>query len=161
MLHDRRLKLAPDDSTGGESGRSLQRFIVEIETPGHDAILDLGPRLHQGLSSLTASRSGGVLHLFVVGSTASISTIEFEPGLVKSDLRAALEKVAPVDGHYDHEATWHDDNGHSHVRSTFIGPSLAVPFEPGGKLMLGQWQQVVLIDHDTRPRKRQVIATVL
>ncbi|MEL7239746.1 MAG: YjbQ family protein, partial [Planctomycetota bacterium] len=83
------------------------------------------------------------------------------PGLVKTDLKAALEKFAPADGHYAHEATWHDDNGHSHVRSTLLGPSLSVPFDKGGMLMTGTWQQIVLVDFDTRSRRRTVIATVL
>ncbi|MEJ2679199.1 MAG: secondary thiamine-phosphate synthase enzyme YjbQ, partial [Gemmatimonadota bacterium] len=96
----------------------------------------------------------------VVGSTASLSTLEFEPGLVRHDIRAALEKLAPERGRYRHEETWHDDNGHSHVRACLLGPSLALPIL-GGDLPLGTWQQVVLLDFDTRPRSRTVIVTLI
>ena len=94
----------------------------------------------------------------VVGSTAGLSTVEFEPGLVRTDLAAAMERFAPENGSYQHEATWHDDNGHSHVRGTFTGPSLALPILKG-RIPLGTWQQVILLDFDTRPRQREVIVT--
>src|SRR6185437_11646109 len=101
----------------------------------------------------------GVLHLFVVGSTAALTTVEFEPGLVKHDLPALFQRLIPDDARYDHEATWNDDNGHSHIRSALLGPSLTVPFSHG-KLMTGEYQQVVLVDFDTRPRRRTIIVTV-
>jgi secondary thiamine-phosphate synthase enzyme len=96
----------------------------------------------------------------VIGSTASLSTLEFEPGLVERDIEAALEGIAPRDGDYLHEQTWHDDNGHSHVRAYLVGPSLALPIIDG-ELPLGTWQQVVLMDHDTRPRRRRVVVTMV
>jgi secondary thiamine-phosphate synthase enzyme len=97
---------------------------------------------------------------FVVGSTAAITTTEYEPGLVNHDIKAAFEKIAPANGRYEHEETWHDDNGHSHVRASLLGPSLTVPIVDG-KLTLGTWQQIVLIDFDTRPRNRQVICQII
>ena len=101
----------------------------------------------------------GIVTVFVVGSTASITTIEFEPGLAH-DFPAALERIAPSDAHYEHEARWNDDNGHSHVRASLIGPSVCVPFNDGA-LELGTWQQIVLVDFDTRPRERVIVVQVL
>src|SRR6185436_9342650 len=101
-----------------------------------------------------------VVHLFIAGSTAGLTTIEFEPGLIKHDLPKLFQTLIPDDGAYDHEATWNDDNGHSHLRAMLVGPSVSVPFA-NGKLLTGEYQQVVLIDFDTRPRKRTVIATIL
>ena len=98
--------------------------------------------------------------MFVVGSTAALSTIEFEPGLVNHDVADTLQKLIPDDGEYRHELTWHDDNGHSHVRATLIGPSLTIPLADG-KLLTGEYQQPVLIELDTRSRRRHVICTVL
>ena len=93
--------------------------------------------------------------IFVPGSTGGITTLEYEPGLIQ-DLPAALEKFAPQDGHYHHEDTWHDGNGHSHVRSAVVGCSLTVPFREG-QLLLGTWQQIVLVDFDNRPRQRELV----
>ena len=93
--------------------------------------------------------------VFVSGSTAGLTTVEFEPGLQK-DLPAAFERLAPRGIRYEHEETWHDDNGHSHVRASLLGPSLTVPFRDG-RLLLGTWQQIVLIDFDTRSRRREVV----
>ncbi|HEY3245472.1 MAG TPA: secondary thiamine-phosphate synthase enzyme YjbQ [Phycisphaerae bacterium] len=102
----------------------------------------------------------GLATVFVVGSTAGITTTEYEPGLARHDLKAAFERLAPEDGVYRHEETWKDDNGHSHVRAALLGPSLAVPVA-AGRLTLGQWQQIVLIDFDTRPRQRRVVVQLL
>ena len=98
--------------------------------------------------------------LFRSGSTAALTTIEYEPGLVEEDMTAALERIAPREGRYAHEEAWHDDNGHSHIRASLIGPSLTVPIVDG-VLPLGTWQQIVLIDFDTRPRTREVIVQVV
>ena len=100
-----------------------------------------------------------MLLAFVAGSTAALTTIEYEVGLIKHDLPALLQRLIPDDARYEHEATWHDDNGHAHLRASLIGPSLSVPIADG-KLLTSTYQQVVLIDFDTRPRKRTVIATV-
>ena len=127
-------------------------------TSGNDDILDLTGELqevvaHSGIATGQAS-------LMVVGSTAALTTLEFEPGLVEHDLSAALGRLAPRDGRYVHEETWHDDNGHSHVRAALIGPSLALPIREG-RIPLGSWQQVVLVDMDTRPRRREVVVSLL
>ena len=102
----------------------------------------------------------GVVTLFNVGSTAAITTTEFEPGLVNHDLKAGFERLAPQSARYEHEETWHDDNGHSHVRASFLGPSLTVPIV-SGQMTLGTWQQIVLIEFDTRPRDRTVVCQVM
>lgn len=96
----------------------------------------------------------------VQGSTASLTTLEYEPGLVRHDVAAALEGIAPRDARYEHEETWHDDNGHSHVRASLVGPTLALPIVEG-RVPLGTWQQVVLIDSDTRPRDRTIHLSVV
>jgi secondary thiamine-phosphate synthase enzyme len=95
-----------------------------------------------------------------VGSTAGLITLEYEPGLVKHDLPRLFQKLVPDDGPYEHERTWNDDNGHSHVRSSLFGTELTVPFA-NGKLLTGEYQQIVFVDFDTRGRKRRVIATVM
>ena len=98
--------------------------------------------------------------LFAQGSTGSLTTLEYEPGLVNHDIAAAMERLAPRDGRYEHEETWHDDNGHSHVRASTVGPSLALPIVDGA-IPLGTWQQIVFIDFDTRARKRRVHLSVV
>lgn len=102
----------------------------------------------------------GQAALLVKGSTAALTTLEFEPGLVTHDIAAALERVAPRNACYEHEETWHDDNGHSHVRASLVGPSLALPVVEG-RIPLGTWQQIVLMDFDTRPRERTVHISVV
>ena len=104
--------------------------------------------------------ANGTVTLFNVGSTAGITTTEFEPGLVNHDLKAGFERLAPQSARYEHEETWHDDNGHSHVRASFLGPSLTVPIVRG-QMTLGTWQQIVLIEFDTRPRDRTVVCQVM
>ena len=143
------------------SGRSLPRFTIEVETRGNTAVVDLTRMVRDRLASLPAAAGGGVVHLFVVGSTAALSTMEFEPGLVNHDLKRVLQELVPDDARYEHESTWNDDNGHSHIRATFIGPDLSIPFAAKGQLLTGDWQQIGLIDFDTRPRMRTVIGTVL
>jgi secondary thiamine-phosphate synthase enzyme len=138
-------------------GLLMKRFTLTVETDGNTDIINLNPELS---AKLRGMKGDGLLHVFVGGSTAAITTIEFEPGLVKRDVPAAMQKIAPDDAHYDHEATWNDDNGHSHVRAALLGPGLTVPFADG-KLLTGEWQQVVLIDFDTRPRRRTIICTAI
>ncbi len=133
------------------------RFTLDISTDGHDDIINVSSELSPHLREL---QGDGVLHLFALGSTAALTTVEFEPGLVKHDIRAALQRLIPDNIKYEHEATWNDDNGHSHIRAAMIGPSLTVPFS-GGKLLTGEYQQIVLIDFDTRPRRRTIIGTAI
>jgi secondary thiamine-phosphate synthase enzyme len=135
----------------------MQRFTLDVETDGNNDILNLNPQLAAKLRDISGD---GVVALFVVGSTAAITTIEYENGLIKHDLPNVLQRLVPDDDRYEHEATWNDDNGHSHIRAALVGPSLIVPFS-NGKLLTGEYQQVVLIDFDTRPRRRAVICTVL
>jgi secondary thiamine-phosphate synthase enzyme len=137
----------------------MQRFTLEVFTEGNTDIVNLQGELAKRLRELKVG-GDGLLHLFVVGSTAALTTIEFEPGLVKHDLPATLQRLVPDDARYEHEATWNDDNGHAHVRASLVGPGLTIPFS-NGKLLTGEYQQVVLVDFDTRPRKRTVIATVI
>jgi secondary thiamine-phosphate synthase enzyme len=137
---------------------TTSRYTLHRKTRGNGHIMDLTPDL-QGVVSESGVRIGQAT-LMVVGSTAALTTLEFEPGLVEHDLVAALERLAPGGGYYRHEETWHDDNGHSHVRAALIGPSLALPVVDGS-VPLGTWQQVVLVDLDTRPRNRTVVITVV
>jgi secondary thiamine-phosphate synthase enzyme len=135
-----------------------KHFTVECRTRGDDHIVDL---TEQVMAAVTDSGVRvGQAALLVHGSTAALTTLEYEPGLVTHDIAAALERVAPREGRYLHEETWHDDNGHSHVRASLIGPSLALPIVDG-RVPLGTWQQVVLVDSDTRPRSRTVHMTVV
>ena len=136
---------------------AMKRFTFSVATEGNTDIVNLNPELAKGLADV---KGDGLLHVFVGGSTAAITTLEFEPGLVKHDMPTILQRLVPDDAHYDHEATWNDDNGHSHVRSALLGPGVTVPFS-NNKLLTGEWQQVVLIDFDTRPRRRTIICTVI
>ncbi len=101
----------------------------------------------------------GAVLIFNIGSTGAITTIEYEPGL-KKDFPNIMERIAPYDYPYEHHKTWGDDNGSSHVRSAIVGTSLVVPFKDG-KLMLGTWQQIVVINFDTRRRTRRVVLQIL
>jgi secondary thiamine-phosphate synthase enzyme len=130
---------------------------IEIQTKGHGDILDLTLKVAAILSN--SKIQDGVVTVFVTGSTAGITTIEFEPNLV-SDLNEMFQKIAPEGVPYHHDNTWGDRNGYAHVRASLLGASLAVPFS-GGRLVLGQWQQIVLADFDERPRQRQVVVQVM
>ena len=136
---------------------AARRFTIELGTEGNTEVVDMTRDVEAHLKGVTGD---GVVHVFVVGSTAALTTLEFEPGLVRHDVPNVLQRLVPDDATYEHEKTWNDDNGHSHVRSSLIGPGLSVPFA-NGKLMLGEWQQIVLIDFDTRPRRRKIIGTIL
>lgn len=130
---------------------------IKIQTNGETDIIDLTDDIQQIINKIDLK--DGIACVFVGGSTGAITTIEFEPGLVK-DLPRSMEKIAPKDIYYNHHETWHDDNGHSHVRASIIGPSLTVPFR-GGKLIHGTWQQIVFLEFDTRPRNRDIKVQVI
>ncbi|MGQ9504789.1 MAG: secondary thiamine-phosphate synthase enzyme YjbQ [Thermogutta sp.] len=136
---------------------TLYREQLSYPTRGHGDMVDLTRDAAEVCRR--ANLTEGLLNLFVIGSTAAIGTIEFEPGLTK-DFPELLDRIAPPGGNYFHEATWHDGNGHSHLQATLLGPSLSVPVE-SGKLLLGEWQQIFLIECDIRPRRRRVIVTAL
>ncbi len=131
---------------------------LRYDTRGATHVLDI----HRDVTEVVAESGvrNGICVVHVVGSTASITTTESEPGLVNHDLKAFFERIAPEGGFYQHEATWEDDNGHAHVRASAVGPSVSLPIMDG-RLAVGTWQQVVLIDFDTRPRQRQVIVQIV
>ncbi len=128
-----------------------------VDTKGFTDILDVTPEVRQAASK--SEVANGVAHLFVVGSTAALSTIEYEPGAV-ADLKAALDRIAPMDAVYQHNEAWHDGNGYAHLRAALLKPSLSIPIV-GRQLALGTWQQVILLDFDNRPRKRTVHVQVV
>jgi len=123
---------------------------INLSTKGFSDVRDITPQLREILSE--SGLREGVLSVILAGSTGGITTIEYEPGLLK-DLAELLEKILPSDKSYHHDAAWGDGNGFSHLRSALIGTSMSVPFS-SGKLILGTWQQVVFIDFDNRPRNR-------
>ena len=131
---------------------------LNIKTKGNCDVINITDQVVAAVtrSALTA----GTVTVFNVGSTAGITTTEYEPGLADYDLKAAFEKIAPENARYEHEETWHDDNGHAHVRASLLGPSLSVPVVDG-RLTLGTWQQIILIDFDTRARTRTVICQMV
>jgi secondary thiamine-phosphate synthase enzyme len=125
----------------------------EVSTTGQGDAHDLTPAVAAAVAG--SNLSAGVATVFVVGSTAAITTLEFEPGVVH-DLDDALQRIAPRGGAYRHHLRWGDDNGSSHVRAALVGPSIAVPFT-AQRLMLGEWQQITLVELDTRPRRRRIV----
>ena len=137
---------------------AVETHRISVNTRGQSQVLDLTERIQESLSQ--GNVRNGAVTVFVIGSTAALTTTEFEPGLVECDLKAALERIAPEDASYRHELTWNDDNGHSHVRASLIGPSLTVPLVDG-RLTLGQWQEIVLLDFDTRARRRELVVQVV
>jgi secondary thiamine-phosphate synthase enzyme len=138
-------------------GWRIYTEVVERPTSAETDILDLTGAVEEVLG-----RSGvaeGMAFIFIPGSTAAVTTIEFESGVV-NDLKRAIERVAPRGERYEHDLRWGDGNGYSHVRAAMMGPQLAVPVS-GGKLTLGTWQQIVLCDFDNRPRRRKVMVRLM
>ena len=130
---------------------------IQIKSKSEDEIIDITDQVSKMVEE--SKIESGTVIVFVVGSTAAITTIEYEPGLQK-DFPEMLSRLAPKDVEYAHDNTWHDGNGHSHVRASLIGPSLAIPIIEG-QLTLGTWQQIVLVEMDTRPRERKIILQVI
>lgn len=126
---------------------------LELATRGDAEVIDITGQVAARVGEHRL-REGQAL-IFVIGSTAGLTTVEFEPGLAR-DLPEFFERVAPRDHPYHHEETWHDGNGHSHVRASLLGPSLTIPVQEG-ELLLGTWQQIVLIDFDNKPRRRKLV----
>ena len=136
---------------------SVQAADFTIETRGAEHIIDITCDVANAVRS--TGLSDGIVCVFVAGSTGALTTIEYEPGLLK-DIPRALEVIAPKDADYEHHKTWNDDNGSSHVRAAFLGPSLSIPFRKG-ELTLGTWQQAVFVELDTRPRRRRILCQVV
>jgi len=130
---------------------------LTVSTSRHGEMHDLTDRL---TAAVARSRvRTGLAHIFQVGSTAAVGLIEFEPGLQK-DLPTLLDRLMPPSRDYGHEQTWHDGNGHSHLQATMLGQGLTVPVG-AGKLILGTWQQIFLLECDTRPRQRTLVLTII
>jgi secondary thiamine-phosphate synthase enzyme len=130
---------------------------LTVATRGHGDMHDLTEQV-AAIVARSKVRTG-IVHIFNVGSTSSIGTIEFEPGL-QHDLPAILDRLMPPSRDYGHEQAWHDGNGHSHLQATILGPELTVPVGEG-KPILGTWQQIFHLECDIRPRQRTVVVTVL
>jgi len=130
---------------------------IKVEAKGHTDIIDVTDKT-AGVVSKSGIRNGTVT-VFVQGSTGGMTTAEYEPGLVK-DLKEFFEKLFPYNHPYEHNATWGDGNGGSHVRASFLGPSLTVPLV-NGQMTLGTWQQIIFIDFDTRKRSREIIVQIV
>jgi secondary thiamine-phosphate synthase enzyme len=130
---------------------------ITRRTRGHGDLHNLTDEANQQVGA--SGIATGVAHLCVIGSTAALGTIEFEPGLAR-DLPEMLDRLIPPNPGYGHERAWHDGNGHSHLQATLLGPSLSIPIR-GGRLAVGTWQQIVLLECDIRPRDRVVMLTLL
>jgi secondary thiamine-phosphate synthase enzyme len=131
---------------------------IKIKTKGNCQVVNITDQV--GVAVTRSEIRDGAVTVFNIGSTAGITTTEYEPGLANYDIKAAFEKIAPENARYEHEETWHDDNGHAHVRASLLGPSLSVPIV-AGRLTLGTWQQIILVDFDTRPRTRTIICQIV
>ena len=130
---------------------------IKLKSKGETDIIDITDKVSAYVEA--SSLKDGVVTIFVPGSTAGLTTIEYEPGLLK-DLPDVFEVIAPRRGEYHHNLRWHDGNGFSHVRAALLGPSLSVPFS-NKRLHLGTWQQIVFIDFDNRPRSREIVVQIV
>lgn len=135
----------------------LEAFTLGVNTTAGTDILDLTDAVAARVEETAVA--DGLLTLFISGSTAALSTIEFESGVV-NDLRAAIHRLFPQELPYEHDSRWGDGNGYAHVRAAFLKPSLSIPIA-GGRLLLGTWQQIVLLDFDNRPRQRHIQGQVM
>jgi secondary thiamine-phosphate synthase enzyme len=132
---------------------SVQTRYLRLNTQGKTDIIDITAKVQHELSGLDISK--GTVTVFVIGSTGGITTVEYEPALV-ADMKEFFESIISSKKEYEHDKTWGDANGYSHLRASLLGPSLAVPFKDK-KLILGTWQQVIFIDFDNRPRSRNIV----
>ena len=130
---------------------------ISLQTRGNGDIIDITPQVVEQAAGTEIEN--GTVTIFIAGSTAGITTIEYEPGLV-ADLQGMWERLIPRDIPYNHDRRWGDGNGHSHVRASLLGASLVVPFHDR-RLILGTWQQIILVDFDNRERSRQVILQIM
>ncbi|RMF58848.1 MAG: YjbQ family protein [Calditrichaeota bacterium] len=130
---------------------------LPLSTRGFTDIVDITPDLQEALKK--SDLQEGNMLVFVPGSTAGLTTIEYESGLIR-DLKEYFEKIAPMNARYYHNERWHDGNGYAHIRASFLKPSLTIPFK-NGRLILGTWQQVILVDFDNRPRQRNLVVQMM
>ena len=130
---------------------------IKISSKSENDIIDITEQVADVISE--SGISNGTITVFVSGSTGAITTIEYEPGLVK-DFPEMLSRIAPDDINYEHEQRWHDGNGRSHVKASLVGPSLTVPFKDG-QLLLGTWQQIVFLELDTKARTRTLVLQII
>ena len=131
--------------------------LIKIHSRGENDMIDLTEKISYFVKK--SSISNGIVTVFVSGSTGSVITIEYEPGLIQ-DFPEMLSRIAPKDLDYGHEKMWHDGNGHSHVKASIVGPSLTAPFNDS-QLCLGTWQQIVFVELDTRSRNREMILQII
>ncbi|MFH1662654.1 MAG: secondary thiamine-phosphate synthase enzyme YjbQ [Chloroflexota bacterium] len=131
----------------------IKTETISLSTKGHCDIIDITPQVADVLAE------SGTVTIFVTGSTAGLTTIEYEPGLI-SDLKEMWQRLVPENIPYGHDQAWGDGNGHSHVRASLLGASLVIPFSHK-RLTLGTWQQIVLLDFDNRPRSRQLLLQIM
>lgn len=130
--------------------------VISVSTSGETDVIDITPFVIDEIAG--SGILNGFVTLFIPGSTAALTTIEYESGVI-NDLKKAIERMAPRDGYYEHNERWGDGNGYSHVRAALLGPSLHIPLIEG-RMALGTWQQIVLLDFDNRPRKRRIVFQV-
>ncbi len=130
---------------------------ISLNTRGHCDIVDITQQVEQQLAKTNVD--SGTVTIFITGSTAGLTTIEFEPGLI-SDLKEMWQRLVPENIPYAHDRAWGDGNGYSHTRASLLGASLVIPFSHK-RLALGTWQQIVLVDFDNRPRSRQVVVQIM
>jgi secondary thiamine-phosphate synthase enzyme len=130
---------------------------IKLQTKGRDHVIDITGEVEEAV--LSSKVMNGTATVFIFGSTASVTTVEYEPGLIK-DIQEIDEKLVPSKVSYAHDAAWGDANGYAHLRASLYGPSLTVPIV-SGNMTLGTWQQIIVIDHDNRPRSREVIIQVM
>ncbi len=136
---------------------AVHTFHLRFQTAGDAEMTNITAAAERAVHD--TGLQAGILTLFIPGATAALTTIEYESGALK-DFRRLFDELAPPDRDYAHNARWGDGNGHSHVRAALLGPSLTIPFADG-ELLLGTWQQIILVDFDVRPRSRTVIAQVM
>lgn len=130
---------------------------IEFKSSGFSDIINITSQVLKIVQE--SGINDGLVNVSVIGSTASVSTVEYEPALV-ADIKEQLEKYIPRDMHTRHGSTWGDDNGFSHIRATFMGPGITIPVS-GGTPVLGTWQQIIVLDHDNKPRSRRIFVQVM
>ena len=131
--------------------------MISIQTKGHCELIDITHKVAQEVSG--SGLSDGTVTIFISGSTAAVSTIEYEPGLL-NDFQDMWDRLVPSNITYQHDQAWGDGNGYSHVRASLLGPSITIPFTKG-RMTLGRWQQIVVVDFDNRPRFREIVLQLM